>query len=108
MTFLLMDPSFWPRRSIIMTRMAGGSYMSCLLGGAPRKIGSVYAQEATWSPDGTHILFADQNALNLVESDGSNPRKLWEALEPQAMVGSARSHQTDAPLGHHRSGKWRS
>ena len=68
----------------------GQLYVLPTLGGTPRKIGSVYAQEATWSPDGTHILFADQNALNLVESDGSNPRKLWEAPAPQAMVGSAR------------------
>ena len=68
----------------------GQLYALPTLGGAPRKIGSVYAQEATWSPDGTHILFADQNALNLVESDGSNPRKLWEAPDPQSMVGSAR------------------
>jgi len=38
-------------------------------GGSAMRIGSVLAQAATWMPDGTSILVASGNELNIVQSD---------------------------------------
>ncbi len=41
------------------------------LGGAGRQIASIQAHDATWMPDGQHILYASGNALYRAEQDGS-------------------------------------
>jgi Tol biopolymer transport system component/DNA-binding winged helix-turn-helix (wHTH) protein len=49
-----------------------------LLTGIPRRVGDVFADDAAWSPDGRTILYTHEpdRSLNLVESDGSNVRRL--------------------------------
>ncbi len=46
--------------------------------GTPRRVGNIFADDASWSPDGRAIVFADENtqSLNLVDADGNNVRKL--------------------------------
>jgi len=46
--------------------------------GTPRRVGSVFADDAAWSPDGRTIVYTNESeqSLNLVDADGSNPRKL--------------------------------
>ena len=46
------------------------------LGGDARRVPNVLAHDATWMPDGQHLLVASGNNLIIVGTDGSNPRKL--------------------------------
>lgn len=45
-------------------------------GGAPRRLGNVVAQDATWSPDGKSLVYARGEELHLADSDGGRPQKL--------------------------------
>ncbi len=46
--------------------------------GAPQRVGSVFADDASWSPDGRSIVYTNEpdQSLSLVDADGGNPRKL--------------------------------
>ena len=44
--------------------------------GAPHRIGSLYASAACWTPDGTHLVYADGHAILLAKNDGSEPHEL--------------------------------
>lgn len=44
--------------------------------GAPRRLGSVKALLATWTPDGTHIVYAVGDTIMMVKKDGSEPHQL--------------------------------
>jgi len=46
--------------------------------GAPQRVGSVFADDASWSPDGHTIAYTNEpdQSLNLMDADGGNPRKL--------------------------------
>ena len=46
------------------------------LGGAPRRVDGLLGHDATWSPDGEKIVYANGQDLLLVGSQGSEPRKL--------------------------------
>jgi serine/threonine protein kinase len=49
-----------------------------LLSGPPRRVGNIFPDDAAWSPDGRTIVYTNESeqSLNLVDADGSNPRKL--------------------------------
>ncbi len=61
--------------------------------GAPHRIGSLYASAACWTPDGTHLVYADGHAILLSKNDGSEPRVLAK------ISGVARSLRF-SPDGH--------
>jgi Tol biopolymer transport system component/DNA-binding winged helix-turn-helix (wHTH) protein len=46
--------------------------------GAQQRVGSVFADDASWSPDGRSIVYTNEpdQSLSLVDGDGGNPRKL--------------------------------
>ncbi|HYK37813.1 winged helix-turn-helix domain-containing protein [Alloacidobacterium sp.] len=44
--------------------------------GTPRRIGKLLVSAACWTPDGTHIVYADGNAITMANKDGSEPREL--------------------------------
>jgi eukaryotic-like serine/threonine-protein kinase len=46
-------------------------------GGQPRRIGSLMAEDATWSPGGTSIAYSLGQDVFTVKSDGSQSRKLF-------------------------------
>jgi Tol biopolymer transport system component/DNA-binding winged helix-turn-helix (wHTH) protein len=46
------------------------------LGGDVRRVPNVLAHDATWMPDGRHLLIAGGNELTVVGIDGSDPHKL--------------------------------
>ena len=46
------------------------------LGGPPRRIGSILAIDASWSPDGAKLAYCNRGDLFLSESDGSGARRL--------------------------------
>lgn len=45
------------------------------LGGAARRISGILAHDATWTPDGRHILYANGDDLFMASEDGSGNRK---------------------------------
>jgi DNA-binding winged helix-turn-helix (wHTH) protein/Tol biopolymer transport system component len=45
-------------------------------GGPPRRLANVVAQEASWSPDGKHLVYARGSELYLAEADGTEPHML--------------------------------
>jgi DNA-binding winged helix-turn-helix (wHTH) protein/Tol biopolymer transport system component len=47
-----------------------------VLGGPPRRLANVVAHEASWSPDGRHLVFARGSELYLTKADGTEPHKL--------------------------------
>jgi Tol biopolymer transport system component/DNA-binding winged helix-turn-helix (wHTH) protein len=47
-----------------------------VLGGAPRRVGEVMSHAAAWTPDGRQIVYANDSALYLAKSDGTESRKL--------------------------------
>jgi Tol biopolymer transport system component/DNA-binding winged helix-turn-helix (wHTH) protein len=91
-------------------------------GGSALRVGNVLAQDATWMPDGTSILFANGNELNQIRLDGGaiTPiaklagRAFWlrwspdgtllrfTVLDPLTHTGSLwelkRGHKTARPL----------
>jgi len=44
--------------------------------GAPHRVGSLEASDATWSPDGRQLAYAQGGAIYLAQHDGSSARKL--------------------------------
>ena len=44
--------------------------------GSPRRIGSIVATRACWSPDGKQIVFSHGSSVYLADADGSNARPL--------------------------------
>jgi Tol biopolymer transport system component len=51
-----------------------------VVGGTPRPVGDIRAQDAAWSPDGATIAYAMEEGLHLVGRDGSGKRKIWTPL----------------------------
>ncbi len=73
--------------------------------GSPRPVGEVRARDARWSPDGATIAYSTNTDLDLVNSDGSNPRKLaglsGQPLYPQwSRDGRSLRFSLADPQGH--------
>src|SRR5262249_38910708 len=49
-----------------------------VLGGTPRRLGTILAHDANWSSDGRELIYANGNALYLAEGDGTEQRRLLE------------------------------
>jgi Tol biopolymer transport system component/DNA-binding winged helix-turn-helix (wHTH) protein len=50
-----------------------------ILGGSPRRLGSIMGHDAKWSPDGKKLAFTKGGALYLAESDGTEPQEIVHA-----------------------------
>jgi Tol biopolymer transport system component len=55
---------------------SGPLWIVPLPAGAPHRVGSLQAYDATWSPDGQKLAYAHEGAIYLARHDGSNPSKL--------------------------------
>lgn len=74
-------------------------------GGSPIRVGEVIADDASWAPNGQHILYARRNDIRVVARDGSGDRLLihttgrpyWIRFSPDGrkMTFSVDSIQTD-------------
>lgn len=51
-----------------------------LPGGSPRRVGDLLAHDASWSSDGSRIIYANGHDLYVAKSDGSEARKLATVL----------------------------
>jgi len=49
------------------------------LGGSPRRVGNIMAHDASWSPDGRKIAYANGKDVFVINRDGSDSRKLVAA-----------------------------
>ena len=58
------------------TNFTGQLFRLPILGGSPRRLGSLVGQDAAWSPDGTMLLYANENQLFVAKTDGTESRKL--------------------------------
>ncbi len=47
-----------------------------VLGGSPHRLGNLFARDATWSPDGTHIAFTKAHDIFVAKIDGTDVQKL--------------------------------
>jgi eukaryotic-like serine/threonine-protein kinase len=50
-----------------------------ILGGPPRRLGSLYGQDGSWSPDGRKLAYTNAGTLYLAKSDGTEPHELVHA-----------------------------
>ncbi len=65
-----------------------------LPGGTPRRLDDFQAQDAAWSRDGKHLVYAADRDLYLASSDGSSARKLtaadgtifWPRISPSGKI----------------------
>ncbi|MBZ5657636.1 MAG: winged helix-turn-helix domain-containing protein [Acidobacteriia bacterium] len=70
-----------PDRSELLVGGAGNLeemplWLVPILGGAPRRLGSMLAHDGSWSPDGEKFVYANGGALYLTKSDGTGFREL--------------------------------
>ena len=69
-------------------------YILPLPAGLPRRVGTILAHDASWSPDGEQIVYAHDNELYLAKPDGSKSRRLvtlagraiWPRWSPDGKV----------------------
>ena len=60
----------------VSTRFPGRLWRIPVLGGAPRPVGTILATDASWSADGSKLVYCNQGDLFLSESDGTGSQKL--------------------------------
>jgi Tol biopolymer transport system component/DNA-binding winged helix-turn-helix (wHTH) protein len=81
---VLAVSSVSPDRSQLLfsKRVAVGSdsvvelWVQPLPDGAPHRVGSIKALLATWTPDGSHVVYADGNSITVANKDGSESHQL--------------------------------
>ncbi len=72
-----------PRGSELLVGIptSSNSYLNALWvlplpGGSLRRLADIFAQDATWSPDGSRVIYAEESDLYSAKPDGSDKRKL--------------------------------
>ena len=58
------------------TSYEGDLWRLPILGGAPRRLGAIVAQDAAWSPNGGILAYLHESELFLAKGDGTESRKL--------------------------------
>ncbi len=58
------------------TSLDGPLWSVPVLGGSPRRLGSLEGHAGAWSPDGQRMAYCKGNEIFLANSDGSEPRRL--------------------------------
>ncbi len=61
------------------TALDGALWRVPVLGGSPRRLGSLEGHAGAWSPDGKKIVFSKGNEIFLANSDGGDSRQLLSA-----------------------------
>ena len=65
-------------------------WSSPVVGGAPRRVGDLTANDAAFSPDGTQIALAKTGGIFLADADGSNTRKIADLPGEHSSIGWSR------------------
>jgi serine/threonine protein kinase len=58
------------------TSLDGPLWSVPVLGGSPRRLGSLEGHAGAWSPDGKKVAYCKENEVFLANRDGSEPRRL--------------------------------
>jgi len=79
-----------------------------VLGGSPRRLGSLEGHSGAWSPDGKRIAYSRRNEIFVTMSDGTDPRKLLQAAGTADDIrwspdGSILRFTVDDPKTNYRS-----
>jgi serine/threonine protein kinase len=61
------------------TSLDGPLWSVPVLGGSPRRLGSIEGHAGAWSPDGKSLVFGKGNELFVAKSDGSSQRRILTA-----------------------------
>ena len=83
-----------PNRSELLVGASGDLldkplWLVPILGGPPRRLGSMLAHNGSWSPDGRRFVYANGGALYLAKPDGTEARELVRPdLNPSVLAGS--------------------
>jgi len=64
--------------SAVGADLAGELWEQPLPAGTPHRVGSIVASSATWTPDGTKIVYSHGHTIMAVNDDGREPRQLAE------------------------------
>jgi Tol biopolymer transport system component len=79
----LQDVSADGQRLLVESREAmeadGPLWTLSATGGSAQRLGDVLCHAAAWSPDGTHVAYANRTGLYLADADGSNSRLLFQS-----------------------------
>jgi len=67
-----------------------------VLGGSPRRLGDIEAQDAVWSHDGNRLAYTNGRDLFIAQADGSAPRKIVSMEN-----GGLLFNPVFSPDGHH-------
>jgi Tol biopolymer transport system component len=67
------------RQIVGLTSAPSPLWIVPFLGGTPRPVGDVRADDAAWSPDGRTIAYTVGTELFLTGPDGADSRKIWTA-----------------------------
>jgi eukaryotic-like serine/threonine-protein kinase len=62
------------------TSLDGPLWSVPVLGGSPRRLGSIEGHAGAWSPDGKSLVFSKGNELFVARNDGSEPRKILTTM----------------------------
>lgn len=57
-----------------------------ILGGTPRRLGNVFAHDASWSRDGNKLVYMNGSVVYLAKADGSDPRVIAPARGDQFLL----------------------
>src|SRR5215472_354913 len=52
------------------------------LGGTPRRLGSIVAHDASWSPDGKQLAYTNGSGVYLANADGTDPHRVLSNQDP--------------------------
>ncbi len=76
--FRRMAPSFCCCGAILTTETQRGTIWTMpVLGGTAKRLGSITARGASFSPDGKLIAFNEKESVYISDTDGQNVKELW-------------------------------
>jgi eukaryotic-like serine/threonine-protein kinase len=58
------------------TSLDGPLWSVPVLGGSPRRLGTLEGHAGAWSPDGKRVVYSKGNEISMAKSDGSEPHRL--------------------------------
>ncbi len=90
------------------TSLDGPLWSVPVLGGSPRRLGSIEGHAGAWSLDGKSLVFAKGNELFVARNDGTDPRRILTAAGPSSDLrwspdGSALRFTVNDPATNIRS-----
>jgi len=87
MNFLSLSPDGAELLASDAQSLAGPLWSLPVLGGSPRRLGEIVAQDAAWSPDGRLLAYCKGSELFVAKADGTESRKVVAMKDPDFLAG---------------------